>query len=145
MVEMSQYIIEVTNQKERKSLRKVVKDALGRVHTIGKRKEAVARVFLDKGKGKITINNMELLPYFTRQELVNIAIKPLSITKNEKKFAASLKRGDRIITKSGMYGKVFEIIDKDDICIIETQAGKIKFDRQAISMDLTEKLKKPKA
>jgi len=86
MVEMSQDIIEVTNQKERKSLRKVVKDALGRVHTIGKRKEAVARVFLDKGKGKITINNMELLPYFTRQELVNIAIKPLSITKNEKKF-----------------------------------------------------------
>ena len=86
MVEMSQDIIEVTNQKERKSLRKVVKDALGRVHTIGKRKEAVARVFLDKGKGKITINNMELLPYFNRQELVNIAIKPLSITKNEKKF-----------------------------------------------------------
>lgn len=86
MVEMSQDIIEVTNQKERKSLRKVVKDALGRVHTIGKRKEAVARVFLDKGKGKITINNMELLPYFTRQELVNIAIKPLSTTKNEKKF-----------------------------------------------------------
>ena len=29
--------------------------------------------------------------------------------------------------------------------IIETQAGKIKFDRQAISMDMTEKLKKPKA
>ena len=65
--------------------------------------------------------------------------------KKEKKFAASLKRGDRIITKSGMYGKVFEIIDKDDSCIIETQAGKIKFDRQAISMDLTEKLKKPKS
>ena len=65
--------------------------------------------------------------------------------KKEKKFAASLKRGDRIITKSGMYGKVFEINDKDESCIIETQAGKIKFDRQAISMDLTEKLKKPKA
>ena len=65
--------------------------------------------------------------------------------KKEKKFAASLKRGDRIITKSGMYGKVFEIIDKDDSCVIETQAGKIKFDRQAISMDLTQKLNKPKA
>ena len=70
---------------------------------------------------------------------------PITRAKKEKKFAASLKRGDRIITKSGMYGKVFEIIDKDDSCIIETQAGKIKFDRQAISMDLTEKLKKPKA
>ena len=65
--------------------------------------------------------------------------------KNEKKFASSLKRGDRIITKSGMYGKVFEINDKDESCIIETQAGKIKFDRQAISMDLTQKLNKPKA
>ena len=70
---------------------------------------------------------------------------PITRAKKEKKFAASLKRGDRIITKSGMYGKIFEIIDKDDSCIIETQAGKIKFDRQAISMDLTEKLKKPKA
>jgi preprotein translocase subunit YajC len=65
--------------------------------------------------------------------------------KNEKKFASSLKRGTRVITKSGMYGKVFEINDKDDSCIIETQAGKIKFDRQAISMDLTQKLNKPKA
>ena len=65
--------------------------------------------------------------------------------KNEKKFASSLKRGDRIITKSGMYGKIFEINDKDESCIIETQAGKIKLDRQAISMDMTEKLKKPKA
>jgi preprotein translocase subunit YajC len=70
---------------------------------------------------------------------------PMTRAKNEKKFASSLKRGDRIITKSGMYGKVFEINDKDESCIIETQAGKIKFDRQAISMDLTEKLKKPKA
>ena len=65
--------------------------------------------------------------------------------KNEKKFASSLKRGTRVITKSGMYGKGFEINDKDDSCIIETQAGKIKFDRQAISMDLTQKLNKPKA
>ena len=70
---------------------------------------------------------------------------PMTRAKKEKKFASSLKRGDRIITKSGMYGKVFEINDKDGSCIIETQAGKIKFDRQAISMDMTEKLKKPKA
>ncbi|MDB3875224.1 preprotein translocase subunit YajC [bacterium] len=70
---------------------------------------------------------------------------PMTRAKKEKKFASLLKRGDRIITKSGMYGKVFEINDKDESCIIETQAGKIKFDRQAISMDLTEKLKKPKA
>ena len=74
-----------------------------------------------------------------------IILPPIKRSKNEKKFASSLKRGTRVITKSGMYGKVFEINDKDDSCIIETQAGKIKFDRQAISMDLTQKLNKPKA
>ena len=63
-----------------------------------------------------------------------IILPPINRSKNEKKFASSLKRGTRVITKSGMYGKVFEINDKDDSCIIETQAGKIKFDRQAISM-----------
>ena len=74
-----------------------------------------------------------------------IILPPINRSKNEKKFASSLKRGTRVITKSGMYGKVFEINDKDNSCIIETQAGKIKFDRQAISMDLTQKLNKPKA
>ena len=74
-----------------------------------------------------------------------IILPPINRSKNEKKFASSLKRGTRVITKSGMYGKVFEINDKDDSCIIETQAGKIKFDRQAISMDLTQKLNKSKA
>lgn len=74
-----------------------------------------------------------------------IILPPINRSKNEKKFASSLKRGTRVITKSGMYGKIFEINDKDDSCIIETQAGKIKFDRQAISMDLTQKLNKPKA
>ena len=47
------------------------------------------------------------------------------------------------MTKSGMYGKVFELNDKDNTCVIETQAGKIKFDRAAISMDMSQKLNKP--
>ena len=60
--------------------------------------------------------------------------------KEEKKFAAELKRGDKIITKSGMYGKVVDLHDSDSSCIIETMAGKIKFDRSAISMELSKKL-----
>jgi len=60
--------------------------------------------------------------------------------KKEKQFAASLKKGDRVITKSGMHGKVAELNDKDVSCVIETQAGKIKFDRSAISMEMTQKL-----
>ena len=60
--------------------------------------------------------------------------------KKEKQFAAALKKGDRVITKSGMHGKVAELNDKDVSCVIETQAGKIKFDRSAISMEMTQKL-----
>jgi len=61
--------------------------------------------------------------------------------KKEKKFAAELKKGNKVITKSGMHGKIAELNDKDNSCVIETQAGKIKFDRSAISMDMSQKLK----
>ena len=64
--------------------------------------------------------------------------------KDEKKFADALKKGDRIITKSGLHGKVLEINDKDYSCVIETMAGKLKFDRSAISMELSKKLNPPK-
>ncbi|MCB0444434.1 MAG: preprotein translocase subunit YajC [Gelidibacter sp.] len=60
--------------------------------------------------------------------------------KQEKKFAAELKRGDKVITKSGMYGKIVDLHDKDNSCVIETLAGKIKFDRSAISMEMSKKL-----
>ncbi|MDG1661644.1 MAG: preprotein translocase subunit YajC [Winogradskyella sp.] len=65
--------------------------------------------------------------------------------KKEKAFAAALKRGDKVITKSGMHGKVAELNDKDNSCIIETSAGKIKFDRSAISMEMSSKLNAPVA
>lgn len=63
--------------------------------------------------------------------------------KQEKKFASELKRGDRVITKSGMHGKVAELNDKDNSCVVETMAGKIKFDRSAISMEMSRKLNAP--
>jgi len=63
--------------------------------------------------------------------------------KNEKKFAAELKRGDRVVTKSGLHGKIMDLNDKDFSCILETMAGKLKFDRSAISMEMSNKLNAP--
>lgn len=63
--------------------------------------------------------------------------------KKEKRFAAELKRGDKIITKSGLHGKIMELNDKDNSCIIETLAGKMKFERSAISMEMSQKLNAP--
>ena len=63
--------------------------------------------------------------------------------KKEKKFAAELKKGNKVITKSGMHGKIAELNDKDNSCVIETLAGKIKFDRSALSMEMSQKLNSP--
>jgi len=60
--------------------------------------------------------------------------------KKEKKFANELKRGDKVVTKSGMHGKIVDLNDKDNSCVIETMAGKIKFERSAISMEMSQKL-----
>lgn len=64
-------------------------------------------------------------------------------SKDEKKYAAELKRGDRVITKSGLHGKIMDLNDKDSSCVIETMAGKLKFDRSAISMEMSKKLNAP--
>ena len=64
--------------------------------------------------------------------------------KDERKFAQALKKGDKIVTKSGLYGKVVDLNDKDSSCIIETMAGRLKFDRSAISMEMSRKINSPK-
>ncbi|NJY63575.1 preprotein translocase subunit YajC [Salinimicrobium sp. CDJ15-81-2] len=63
--------------------------------------------------------------------------------KQEKQFASELKKGDRIVTKSGMHGKIIDFSDKQNAVIIETGAGKITFDRSSISMEMSRKLNEP--
>jgi preprotein translocase subunit YajC len=60
--------------------------------------------------------------------------------KKEKNFMKNLKKGDRIVSKSGLHGKVLELNDKDNTCVIETMAGKLKIERSAISLEASENL-----
>lgn len=62
--------------------------------------------------------------------------------KDEKKFISSLKKGDRVITKSGLHGKIMEINDADHTVVIETLAGKLKLENSAVSHELSLKLQK---
>ena len=55
--------------------------------------------------------------------------------KNEKEFESTLKVGDKIITKSGLHGKVSELADTT--VVIETMSGKLKMERSAISMEMS--------
>lgn len=63
--------------------------------------------------------------------------------KQEKKFSEELKKGDKVITKSGLHGKIVELSDKDTSCVIETMAGKLKVERSALSMEMSAKLNAP--
>ncbi len=51
-----------------------------RTNTIGRRKEAVARVYLSKGTGNITVNGKEYKNYFTLMYLQNQVERPLVVT-----------------------------------------------------------------
>ncbi len=62
--------------------------------------------------------------------------------KQEKKFAAELKKGDKVVTKSGLHGKVLELYE-DGTCVIESGAGKMKYERSAISLEMSAKLNAP--
>lgn len=61
-------------------------DKLGRSYATGKRKNAIAKVWIKKGTGKIAVNDHEVLKYFGREILVNIIKAPFQATKNDNKF-----------------------------------------------------------
>jgi len=48
------------------------------INAIGRRKAAVARVFLKEGSGQITINKRDLKTYFPTEQLQFIVLQPLS-------------------------------------------------------------------
>ena len=48
-------------------------------NTIGRRKTAIARVYMTPGKGNIVINDRELKDYFTTEILQYVATQPLAL------------------------------------------------------------------
>lgn len=57
----------------------------------GRRKCAVARVFLREGTGKVVVNGQELDKYFKVGELVTIVRQPLMVTASENKYDILIK------------------------------------------------------
>ena len=60
--------------------------------------------------------------------------------KQEKEFESALKVGDKIITKSGIHGKISELAETT--VIIETMSGKLKLERNALSMEMSASMNK---
>ena len=61
-----------------------------RIHKIGRRKTAVARVYLSEGKGNITVNKKDLANYFPTATLQYKVNQPLVLTENDGNFDVSV-------------------------------------------------------
>jgi small subunit ribosomal protein S9 len=66
----------------------------------GRRKTAIARVFLTPGKGTITINGKNLPEYFVNKEHVYMVMQPLAVTSNETTYDIKIT-----ITGGGLTGQ----------------------------------------
>jgi preprotein translocase subunit YajC len=84
---------------------------------------------------------MSMLPFVAMiAVLYFFMLRPqINKQKKEKSFQAEIKKGAKVITSSGIHGKIADIHDADNTVTIETGAGKIKFERSAISMELSKK------
>ena len=70
-------------------------DSLGRSYSTGKRKDAVARVWIKKGSGQITVNKKPVEKYFARPTLQMIIQQAFSVTSSDNQFdvMATVKGG----------------------------------------------------
>jgi small subunit ribosomal protein S9 len=77
-----------------------IRDAQGRSYATGKRKNAVARVWIKPGKGKITVNGRDQEVYFARPVLRMMIAQPLEVADRLGQFDV-----DVTVTGSGLSGQ----------------------------------------
>ena len=53
------------------------------INTIGRRKASVARIYLTKGEGKITVNGREFTDYFPQKHMQNVILAPFTTVEAE--------------------------------------------------------------
>lgn len=63
-------------------------------------------------------------------------------TKDHKKYVEELKKGDKVITTSGIHGKVVDV--NDTTFLVEVESGtKIRFEKSSISLEASKALNTP--
>src|SRR5271154_811967 len=80
--------------------REPVRDAQGRSYATGKRKNAVARVWIKPGNGKITVNGRDQEVYFARPVLRMMLAQPFEVTGRMGEFDV-----DVTVVGSGPFGQ----------------------------------------
>ncbi|WP_299443576.1 30S ribosomal protein S9 [uncultured Rhodospira sp.] len=66
--------------------RQPLRDAFGRAYATGRRKNAVARVWVKPGSGRITVNGRDIVNYFPRPVLRMVINQPFVVTQTKGQF-----------------------------------------------------------
>ncbi len=70
------------------------------INTIGRRKRAIARVYLSEGKGQITVNDKDYKEYFPFEQLHYVVDQPLNLLELKDKYDIKVN-----LTGGGMKGQ----------------------------------------
>lgn len=122
---------------EFKETKSIEPGKVGDSYGTGKRKNAIARVYLKKGKGLITINGKKIEEYFPNQVHRQHILMPLRYVNNEKDFDV------RVVVKGGGIGgqagavkhgisKALNEIDRDHNRPILKKAGFLTRDSRVV-------------
>ena len=95
--------VEVTSEEEQKEKRKI--DISGVFMGTGRRKTAVARVWLRKGKGPILVNDKPIQEYFKEASAQKLYEEPLRIVNRLGQFSGTIK-----VTGGGINGQIGAVI-----------------------------------
>jgi small subunit ribosomal protein S9 len=86
------------------------------IHTVGKRKTAIARIFIAPGSGEITVNKRTLDDYYLRAVSKMVIMQPLELTNSVGKFDIRVNvRGGGL---SGQAGAIRHAISRA-LCLID--------------------------
>ena len=97
----------------------------------GRRKSSVARVFLKKGTGKITVNGKDIQAFFGRETSIMIAKQPLALTNNLEAFDVMVNVNGG--GESGQAGITRALIDYDaSLKPVLSQAGFVTRDAREV-------------
>lgn len=84
--DLKQEVAAASAEQTAPAVRAPKKDSLGRSQSVGKKKDAIARVIIKMGKGVITVNGRTLEDYFPRPVLRMIINQPFAVTNREGQF-----------------------------------------------------------
>ncbi len=92
-----------------------------KIHTIGRRKKSVARLFLDKGKAQININSISYKEYFPTSASQFKLLQPLNLTNNTDQFNININ-----VNGGGVSGQVeaIRLALSRALCILDEENRK---------------------